>query len=186
MPITDVRTQTLSVPPAGVHAAATLEELVGRISAAGAESRKALRASLISALMGLDAPETPARLPSAIDTPSDSATRPLPKWRLRRVMDHVQSHLSERITLGDLAASAGLSRMYFAAQFRAATGLRPHEYVLRRRIERAQALLVESGDSLVEIALAVGFQTQAHFTTVFKRFTGETPRQWRVMYGQFA
>ena len=69
--------------------------------------------------------------------------------------------------------------MHFAAQFRIATGFRPHEYLLRKRIERACDLLVTSDASLVDIALSVGFQTQAHFTTVFKRFMGETPHRWR-------
>jgi AraC-like DNA-binding protein len=70
--------------------------------------------------------------------------------------------------------------MYFAAQFRAATGCRPHECVLRKRIERAQQLLLETSEPLVSIALAVGFQSQAHFSTVFKRFAGLSPYQWRV------
>jgi AraC family transcriptional regulator len=69
--------------------------------------------------------------------------------------------------------------MHFAAQFRLATGIRPHEFVLRRRVARSQQLLAETHATLVEIALSVGFQTQAHFTTVFKRFVGDTPRQWR-------
>jgi AraC-like DNA-binding protein len=103
----------------------------------------------------------------------------LPKWRLKRAFDYIEEHLAEPVTLADVAAFAGLSRMYFAAQFRAATGLRPHEYLLRRRIERAQDLLSTSCLTLVEVALSVGFQTQAHFTTVFKRFVGETPHQWR-------
>jgi AraC-like DNA-binding protein len=103
----------------------------------------------------------------------------LPKWRLKRAFDYIEEHLAEPVTLADVAAYAGLSRMYFAAQFRAATGLRPHEYLLRRRIERAQDLLSTSCLTLVEVALSVGFQTQAHFTTVFKRFAGDTPHQWR-------
>jgi AraC family transcriptional regulator len=57
--------------------------------------------------------------------------------------------------------------------------LRPHEYLLRRRIERAQQMLLGTGMSLVDVALSVGFQTQAHFTSVFKRFTGQPPRAWR-------
>jgi AraC-like DNA-binding protein len=108
----------------------------------------------------------------------------LPKWRLKRAFDFIEEHLSEPVTLAEIAAFAGLSRMYFAAQFRAATGLRPHEYLLRRRIERAQELLSSSCLTLVEVALSVGFQTQAHFTTVFKRFVGETPHQWRRQYRQ--
>jgi AraC family transcriptional regulator len=72
--------------------------------------------------------------------------------------------------------------MHFAAQFRAAVGMRPHQYLLKRRIERAEALLKQAEISLVEVALTVGFQTQAHFTTVFKRFAGDTPYQWRSAY----
>lgn len=105
--------------------------------------------------------------------------RPLQKWRLKRVKEHVENHLSEKISLSDLAAVAGLSRMHFASQFRTATGLRPHEFLLRRRVQRAERLLRESAIPIVEIALTVGFQTQAHFTTVFKRFVGSSPHQWR-------
>jgi len=104
---------------------------------------------------------------------------PLQKWRMKRVTDHVDAHLSRRITLADMAAAAGLTRMHFAAQFRAASGMRPHDFVLQRRIERAQELLRDPELALVDVALSVGFQTQAHFTTVFKRFAGQTPHRWR-------
>ena len=89
------------------------------------------------------------------------------------------ANLENPISLADVAAATGLSRMHFAAQFRVATGLRPHEYLLQRRIERAQELLLASRKPLVEIALDVGFKTQAHFTTVFARLVGETPNVWR-------
>jgi AraC family transcriptional regulator len=107
----------------------------------------------------------------------------LPRWRLKRAIDYVESHLGETVTLVDLALATGLTRMHFAAQFRAATGLRPHEYLLRRRIERAQEMLTETTMSVVDIALTVGFQTQSHFTTVFKRFTGQPPKTWRLARG---
>jgi AraC family transcriptional regulator len=103
----------------------------------------------------------------------------LAKWRLKRVMDYVQQHLDEPISLADLAASTGLSRMHFAAQFRTATGMRPHEYLVWRRIERAMVLLRDHRRPLCEVALDVGFQTQAHFGTVFKRITRQTPNEWR-------
>jgi AraC-like DNA-binding protein len=94
----------------------------------------------------------------------------------------VDDHLTAKITLQDLAKVSGLSRMHFAAQFRTATGMRPHQYLLKRRIERAEELLKRPDVPLVEVALMVGFQTQAHFTTVFKRFAGDTPHQWRCAY----
>jgi AraC family transcriptional regulator len=105
---------------------------------------------------------------------------PLQKWRLKRVLDYVEGHFGDPIKLCDLAAASGLTRMHFAAQFRAALGMRPHHYVLRRRVERACELLCDSRLALVEIALSVGFQTQAHFTTVFRRYVGVTPHRWRA------
>ena len=104
----------------------------------------------------------------------------LQKWRLKRVVDYIDAGLSSKITLLDLAAIAGLSRMHFASQFRVATGLRPHEFLLQRRIRRAEQLIRDTTMTIMEIALTVGFQTQAHFTTVFKRFSGCTPGRWRV------
>ncbi len=105
----------------------------------------------------------------------------LPKWRLRRVLTYIEQNIAEPITLGDLAGAAGLSRMHFAAQFKAATGCRPHEHLLQHRIETAQAMMSNSDIALVEVALSVGFQTQSHFSTVFKRVAGQTPGKWRRM-----
>jgi AraC-like DNA-binding protein len=109
---------------------------------------------------------------------------PLAKWRLKRVQDHLDRHAHELVRLADLAAAAGLSRMHFAAQFRAATGYRPHEYLLLRRIERAKELLSNDDMPIVQVALSVGFQGQAHFSTVFRRIAGETPARWRRAAGE--
>jgi AraC family transcriptional regulator len=104
----------------------------------------------------------------------------LPKWRLRRVEQHIATHFERGISLSELAGVAGLSRMHFAAQFRAATGYRPREYLLNHRIAHAKSLLTTTPRPLAEIALAVGFSTQAHFSTVFKRISGQTPARWRA------
>ncbi|CAB3764793.1 helix-turn-helix transcriptional regulator [Paraburkholderia humisilvae] len=103
----------------------------------------------------------------------------LPKWRLKRAVEFIDAHLCDAIGLEDVANAAGLTRMHFAAQFRAATGLRPHEYLLRRRIECAQQLLADEEYSLLDAAQLAGFRSQAHFTTVFKRMVGATPKRWR-------
>jgi len=103
----------------------------------------------------------------------------LSKWRLKLVASYVAEHLGDKLTLADMAAAARLSRMHFAALFLRATGLRPHDYLLRQRVAVARELLQSTERSIVEIALGVGFQTQAHFTTVFKRVTGSTPARWR-------
>ncbi len=127
------------------------------------------------------APEAPPAI-----GPEQTPRRPrsgLVAWRLKRVLAFVDTHLAEPISLADMATASGLSRMHFAAQFRVATGLRPRAFLLRRRIELAQRMMRESREPLVQIALAVGFQTQAHFTTVFRRFAGDTPHQWRCANG---
>jgi AraC-like DNA-binding protein len=111
------------------------------------------------------------------------ATSELPRWRMTRVMEFVDAHLAEPIGLAEMAESAGLTRMHFASQFRKACGLRPHEYLLRRRIEHAQALLLGPHATVLDVALNCGFRSQAHFTTVFKRFVGETPCSWRNHHG---
>jgi AraC family transcriptional regulator len=120
---------------------------------------------------------------SRVATSERSKGSKLAQWRLKRAIDYVEARLDEPVSLADVAASAGLTRMHFAAQFRAATGLRPHEYLLRRRIERAQELLVGTGMPLVDVALSVGFQTQSHFTSVFKRYAGQPPQAWRQSHG---
>jgi AraC family transcriptional regulator len=113
-----------------------------------------------------------------IERPQSKANA-LPKWRLKRVQEYIAAHLDEPLSLADLASVAGLSRMHFAAQFRAATGYRPHDYLLYQRIESSKAILSSTEMPLAEVALAVGFQAQAHFTTVFKRMIGEPPGRWR-------
>lgn len=123
-----------------------------------------------------------ARALAAVKGATSAEERPkalLPKWRLKRVVDHVDAHLDRRVTLDEMARAAGLTRMYFAAQFRRTTGVSPHGYLLRRRIERAQELMRGSNRPLAQIALSVGFGAQPHFTTVFKRLVGQTPYRWR-------
>ena len=100
-------------------------------------------------------------------------------FRLRRVMDYVSHNLHRPIYLAELANVAGLSRMRFASQFRAATGFTPHEYILRQKIGRAQDLLLTSPESIVYVALSLGFRSQTHFSTVFKKYAGGSPARWR-------
>jgi AraC family transcriptional regulator len=76
---------------------------------------------------------------------------------------------------------ARLSAYHFARQFKATTGLPPHQYVILRRVERAKRLLREGTDSsLAEIAAQAGFYDQSQFSHHFKRLVGVTPRQFRT------
>jgi transcriptional regulator of acetoin/glycerol metabolism len=103
---------------------------------------------------------------------------------VRRVKEHVEAHLSQSVDLAQMAAVAGLSVFHFAREFRRATGVTPHDYVTRRRVERAQELLAHSGLHLSDIAVAVGFFDQSHMARHFRRILGTTPREFRLMHGQ--
>jgi AraC-like DNA-binding protein len=103
----------------------------------------------------------------------------LPTWKLRRVRDFIEENLFHPIYLAELSEIAGLSRMHFAAQFRAATGQTPHAYLLRRKVERAQALLSDLTLSVADVASIAGFKNNAHFASAFKKIVGESPSRWR-------
>lgn len=98
---------------------------------------------------------------------------------MKRVMDFVQAHLNQDLSLEALAQQAGFSPYHFARVFRQATGESPHQFVLRQRIERAQRLLKEKDMPLAHVALESGFANQSHLTQVFKRHLGLTPRTYQ-------
>lgn len=96
-----------------------------------------------------------------------------------RVLDYIEVHLGGAIYLSQLSEIAGLPRIRFAAQFKAATGHPPYAYILRRRIRRAQDLLRTTEQPVVSIALDLGFSSQGHFTAAFRKITGTSPALWR-------
>jgi AraC family transcriptional regulator len=100
-------------------------------------------------------------------------------WRIRRAMQYLDAHLTDDIGLAELAADVGLSPGHLAAAFRRQTGLPPHRWLMRRRVERARDLLAESRWSVTEIAHACGFASSQHLATMFKRQTGQTPSEHR-------
>ena len=105
----------------------------------------------------------------------------LSRGRLRAVVEYIEEHLDADPSLEQLAAVAGLSPYHFARQFKAATGLPPHQFVIARRVERARQLLQAGTDvSLAEVAAEVGFCDQSMFTRHFKRLVGVTPGQFRA------
>ena len=104
----------------------------------------------------------------------------LPRKKLRAVVEYVEEHLGSGLTLDRIAAVVHLSPYHFARQFKAATGVPPHQYVIRRRVERARGLLSARDVSLAEVALHAGFSDQSQFTRHFKRVLGMTPGQFRT------
>jgi AraC family transcriptional regulator len=105
----------------------------------------------------------------------------LTSQQMGRVLDFVQDHLDQDLSLEALAQQAGFSPYHFARLFRQTMGESPHQFVLHQRIERAQRLLTEQDAPLARVARACGFADQSHLTQAFKRHLGLTPRAYRQM-----
>jgi AraC family transcriptional regulator len=118
-----------------------------------------------------------ARLPSNVET--QVVRGGLPAWQTRKVTAHVEANLSRRIRIHEIAQLLGLSASHFCRSFKCSFGATPREYVLRRRIEVSQALMLTTAESLSSIALRCGMCDQQHFSRSFRRIVGQTPSMWR-------
>jgi len=124
---------------------------------------------------------------SAPSQPTRTRDGALSRAKLRAVIEYVDEHLDASLTLERMAAVAHLSAYHFARQFKVATGQPPHQYVIARRVERAQQLLQQHRDlSLAEIAACAGFSDQSHFSHHFKRLLGVTPGRFRTPKNRLA
>jgi AraC family transcriptional regulator len=104
----------------------------------------------------------------------------LAQRKLEHVRSFIEEHLAEPLFVEQLAAVVHLSAFHFARLFKISTGSPPHAFITASRMERAKELLRTRNLPLVEIAAQVGFQTQGHFTEVFHRMVGVTPRRFRL------
>ncbi|MEM9815337.1 MAG: AraC family transcriptional regulator [Cyanobacteria bacterium P01_D01_bin.6] len=102
--------------------------------------------------------------------------QPLERQRLGAVIDYIEAHLTADLSLSEVALAAGLSKFHFTRLFKAAIGLTPHQYVLKRRIERAATILRKEDVAIAQVAQQFGFADQSHFTRVFKQVKGMTPK----------
>jgi AraC family transcriptional regulator len=102
--------------------------------------------------------------------------------RLRLVFDYIEENLHRDISISELGALAGMSPDVFARHFKARIGMPPYRYVTERRIRRAEIFLAEEDRSIADVALAVGFSSQSHFTTQFSRFLSLTPTAYRARH----
>ncbi|MCC8943000.1 helix-turn-helix transcriptional regulator [Bradyrhizobium sp. Arg68] len=103
----------------------------------------------------------------------------LAPWQLRRACERLESDLGGSMSLQQIAAELGLSVSHFSRAFRISTGLPPHQWLLRQRIEAAKQLLAVRDLALAEIAMSAGFANQSHFTRVFSAAVGVSPGVWR-------
>ncbi|MGE4337694.1 MAG: helix-turn-helix domain-containing protein [Pigmentiphaga sp.] len=106
----------------------------------------------------------------------------LAPWRLRKVASAI-AHQTEGVSVVELARSVGLSPDHFSRAFKAATGRSPHQAITEARIERAKALLANTGLSMTELAVELGFSSSAHFSSRFRQVTGFSPTDWQATFG---
>lgn len=99
---------------------------------------------------------------------------------LKQVMGYIAENYASDIKLAELAKVAGMSSFHFAREFKRATGITPHQYLIKFRIERSKALLAERELPLIEVGLRSGFSHQSHFTRLFRKITGTTPHTYRL------
>ncbi|NMG06405.1 AraC family transcriptional regulator [Brasilonema sp. UFV-L1] len=99
--------------------------------------------------------------------------------QLRRTIEYINDNLATHLSLNVLAAMLGMSPYYFERLFKQSVGCTPHQYILQRRIERAKQLLRTTQLSIMEIAFQVGCKNHSHFSKLFRKLTGISPRTYR-------
>ena len=102
----------------------------------------------------------------------------LASWQLRRSIDYIEENCLRGIRMEELATLTGLSQSYFSHAFKASTGLPPHQWQMKARIERAKQLMLKGELPMSVVAAETGFADQAHFTRVFRKSVGATPAAW--------
>jgi AraC family transcriptional regulator len=96
-----------------------------------------------------------------------------------RAKEFLAAHCADDLSLVDVARSCGLSRGHFTKAFRVTTGLTPHQWLQRYRIDKAKEQLVNPALTIADIAISCGFADQSHLTRVFSRLVGDSPAAWR-------
>lgn len=103
----------------------------------------------------------------------------LTKAKLKQLYDYIEDHICEDIRLSELANLCGLSKYHFCRQFKKFTGLTPHQYIIRRRIDVAKQLLAKPNLTIGAISEHLGFASHSQFTAFFRRHAGVTPQGFR-------
>ncbi|WP_347904227.1 AraC family transcriptional regulator [Pseudomonas purpurea] len=106
----------------------------------------------------------------------------LAAYQRRHLIEYIDNHLADPISLGQLAGLCALSEYHFARMFRQSFGLPPHQYLLARRLAHARQLLRSTSQPLGDIALACGFASASHFTNRFRQAMKGTPGEYRQAF----
>jgi AraC family transcriptional regulator len=107
----------------------------------------------------------------------------LAPWQERRAKELLRENLAANVSLAELAGACRLSASRFSQAFKQTVGCPPHQWLISQRVERAKQLMLNTDQSLAEIALALGFSDQSHFTRVFSRWVKASPSAWRRAQG---
>lgn len=130
---------------------------------------ESLSVSLLSYLLGR----------YSVDTPQECPKGQLTDYQFRLVTSYMHEHLDANVSLSELANLMETGVYEFCRRFKNTTGLTPHNYLILLRTEEAKRLLAEQHVSIAEISLMLGFANQSHFTRVFRKMTGVTPKRFR-------
>lgn len=101
---------------------------------------------------------------------------------VKHVKQYIDDHYLQSVTLDMLSKKLHMSGSYLSHKFKGFTGFAPMEYIIRRRIGKAQALLISTDKSITEIAAEVGYENNSYFNTLFKKMVGKTPLDYRRYY----
>ena len=160
-----------------VIVSARIMHLIGQAMAKLETDRQAVWSCLKEASMLLGSEADPL-LDQAPQRRSDGSIG-LPRWQALKALTYIDKHLGSKIHVQDLATHANMSKSHFSRAFKHRVGLAPMEYVIRKRVERAQQLILGSRQSLTQVALACGFTDQAHLSRRFRDQVGLSPGRWR-------
>jgi AraC family transcriptional regulator len=168
---TGVRRSPVSVMQIHVvhHVIALLDSAIGQLGQEEAAHGALLQAtSLLRRQMNPQRPED-----------ASNGKERLLAWQVRKVVEHIDRHITTRVLVADLCALAQRSEAHFSRSFRRTFGHSPHAFLVRRRVELAGQYMLQTEAPLSDIALRCGFVDQAHLCKLFRKVTGETPAAWR-------
>jgi AraC family transcriptional regulator len=114
-----------------------------------------------------------------VKLPSESAGS-LSKYQLQTIQDYISAHLNQNISLSELAGIINLSQYHFSRLFKQSTGITPHQYLTRCRIDKAKQLLSNTELTITDITFEIGFTNHSSFTRLFRKYVGVTPSSFRA------
>lgn len=152
---------------------ALTRQILSELYAAQTVERTAYIGTLLDALKMHTLRSSPPSSEGAFPSADFSA------YRIHQIMNDILGRPEEDHSLETLAAQAGLTPSHFCRVFKRATGVTPHQYVMKARLDRARDLLGQSDLSIAQVAEMTGFTSQSHFTRAFRQYAGDTPSGWR-------